>query len=107
MRLGAQVCALAPGSKAAELYGAEEISERHRHRYEFNNDYRDQFEEAGFVFSGTSPDGGLVELIELKDHPFYMASQFHPEFLSKPVLPHPLFAGFIKAAREHATTNGS
>ncbi|MDP6035196.1 MAG: CTP synthase, partial [Verrucomicrobiota bacterium] len=106
MRLGAQPCKLKDGSRAAGLYNASEVNERHRHRYEFNNDYRDQFEEAGFVFSGTSPDGGLVELIELKDHPFYMASQFHPEFLSKPVRPHPLFAGFIKAAYEHATTNG-
>ena len=107
MRLGAQPCKLKDGSRAADLYNASEVSERHRHRYEFNNDYRAQFEEAGFVFSGTSPDGGLVELIELKNHPFYMASQFHPEFLSKPVRPHPLFAGFIKAAHEHATTSGS
>ena len=105
MRLGAQVCALAPGSKAAELYGTEEISERHRHRYEFNNAYREQFEAKGFVFSGTSPDGNLVELVELKEHPYYMATQAHPEFRSKPVQPHPLFAGFIQAVRER--TNGS
>ena len=85
MRLGAQPCKLATDSKAARLYGTDEVSERHRHRYEFNNAYREQFEKAGFVFSGTSPDGGLVELIELKDHPFYMASQYHPEFLSKPI----------------------
>ena len=103
MRLGAQPCRLKEGSRAATLYDTGEINERHRHRYEFNNAYRDQFEAAGFVFSGTSPDGGLVELIELKDHPFYMASQFHPEFLSKPHRPHPLFAGFIKAAHEHAS----
>ena len=107
MRLGAQPCKLKKGSRAAGLYDEDEISERHRHRYEFNNDYREQFENAGFVFSGTSPDGNLVELVELKDHPFYMASQFHPEFLSKPHRPHPLFAGFIKAAHEHATTNGN
>jgi len=106
MRLGAQPCKLANDSKAAELYGADEVSERHRHRYEFNNAYREQFEKAGFVFSGTSPDGGLVELIELKDHPFYMASQYHPEFLSKPIKAHPLFAGFIKAAHEHAQSSG-
>ncbi|MCH2378224.1 MAG: CTP synthase [Pedosphaera sp.] len=106
MRLGAQPCKLKSGSRAAELYGADEVSERHRHRYEFNNAYREQFEKAGFVFSGTSPDGGLVELIELKDHPFYMASQYHPEFLSKPIKAHPLFAGFIKAAHEHAQASG-
>ena len=107
MRLGAQPCKLKDGSRAAGLYNASEVSERHRHRYEFNNDYRDQFEEAGFVFSGTSPDGGLVELIELKDHPFYMASQYHPEFLSKPIKAHPLFAGFIKAAHEHTQSSGN
>ena len=101
MRLGAQACKLTPGSKAAELYGTEEINERHRHRYEFNNAYREQFEAKDFVFSGTSPDGALVELIELKDHPYYMATQAHPEFKSKPVQAHPLFAGFIKAAHEH------
>ena len=100
MRLGAQVCALTPGSKAAELYDAEEINERHRHRYEFNNAYREQFEAQGFVFSGTSPDGNLVELIELKNHPYFIATQAHPEFKSKPVQAHPLFAGFIKAAQE-------
>ena len=102
MRLGAQACALTPGSKAAELYGTEEINERHRHRYEFNNAYREQFEAQDFVFSGTSPDGNLVELIELKNHPYFMATQAHPEFKSKPVQAHPLFAGFIKAAHERA-----
>ena len=107
MRLGAQPCKLATDSKAARLYGTDEVSERHRHRYEFNNAYREQFEKAGFVFSGTSPDGGLVELIELKDHPFYMASQYHPEFLSKPIQAHPLFAGFIKAAHEHTQSIGN
>ena len=105
MRLGAQACKLTPGSKAAELYGTEEINERHRHRYEFNNAYREQFEAKDFVFSGTSPDGALVELIELKNHPYYMATQAHPEFKSKPVQAHPLFAGFIKAA--HERSNGS
>lgn len=97
MRLGAQPCQLAVGSRVAQLYGAFVVNERHRHRYEFNNAYRQQFEEAGFVFSGTSPDGKLVEVIELKDHPFYIASQFHPEFQSKPNAPHPLFRGFIAA----------
>ena len=105
MRLGAQACKLSPESKAAELYGTEDISERHRHRYEFNNAYREQFEAKDFVFSGTSPDGNLVELIELKDHPYFIATQAHPEFRSKPVQAHPLFAGFIKAAHEHANGN--
>ena len=98
MRLGAQPCQLALGTKAAELYGSFVVNERHRHRYEFNNAYRDKFEKAGFVFSGLSPDGKLVEIIELTNHPFFIASQFHPEFLSKPHQPHPLFKGFIAAA---------
>jgi CTP synthase len=98
MRLGSQPCQLVVGSRAAQLYGAFLIQERHRHRYEFNSSYRARFEKAGMVFSGTSPDGLLVELIELPDHPFFMASQFHPEFLSKPNRPHPLFKGFIAAA---------
>jgi len=101
MRLGAQPCQLMVGSKAAQLYGAFVVNERHRHRYEFNNAYRPQFEEAGFMFSGTSPDGKLVEIIELKDHPFFLASQFHPEFQSKPSAPHPLFRGFIAAAHAY------
>jgi len=101
MRLGAQPCQLVVGSKAAQLYGAFVINERHRHRYEFNNSYRQKFEEAGFLFTGTSPDGKLVELIELKDHPFFVASQFHPEFLSKPNAPHPLFKGFIAAVHAY------
>jgi CTP synthase len=101
MRLGAQPCQLLMGSKAARLYGAFVVNERHRHRYEFNNVYREQFEKAGFVFSGTSPDGKLVEVIEIKDHPFFMASQFHPEFQSKPNRPHPLFKGFIAASHSY------
>jgi CTP synthase len=100
MRLGAQPCQLVMGTRAAQLYGSFVIHERHRHRYEFNNAYRERFEKAGFVFSGTSPDGKLVELIELPDHPFYVASQFHPEFRSKPHQPHPLFRGFISAAHQ-------
>ncbi|MDB6054661.1 MAG: pyrG [Verrucomicrobiales bacterium] len=98
MRLGAQPCQLKMGSKAAHYYGAFLINERHRHRYEFNNDYRERFEAAGFVFSGTSPDGKLVELIELPEHPYYLACQFHPEFQSKPHASHPLFRSFIAAA---------
>ncbi|MSU20258.1 MAG: CTP synthase [Pedosphaera sp.] len=101
MRLGAQACQLAVGSKAAHLYGAFVVHERHRHRYEFNNAYRTQFEEAGFRCSGTSPDGKLVEVIELDDHPFFIASQFHPEFQSKPNAPHPLFRGFIAATHTY------
>ena len=98
MRLGAMPCQLTVSSQAAQLYGAFVIHERHRHRFEFNNAYRDKFQKAGFVFSGLSPDGKLVELIELPGHPFFIASQFHPEFQSKPHQPHPLFRGFIAAA---------
>ncbi len=101
MRLGAQPCQLVMGSLAAKLYGAFVVNERHRHRYEFNNAYRDKFEKADFVFSGTSPDGKLVEVIELLNHPFFIASQFHPEFRSKPHQPHPLFKGFIGAAHAY------
>jgi CTP synthase len=101
MRLGAQSCQLLLGSRAAKLYGAFVIHERHRHRYEFNNAYRERFEEKGVVFSGTSPDGTLVELIELNEHPFFMACQFHPEFQSRPDAPHPLFKGFIAACQAH------
>jgi len=101
MRLGAQPCQLLVNSKAGLLYGSFIINERHRHRYEFNNAYRERFEKAGFVFSGLSPDGKLVEVIELTDHPFFIASQFHPEFLSKPHQPHPLFKGFIAAVHHN------
>lgn len=106
MRLGAMPCQLGVGTLAGRLYGAFVIKERHRHRFEFNNAYRDRFAKAGFVFSGTSPDSKLVEMIELPDHPFYVACQFHPEFLSKPHQPHPLFKGFIAAAhtRTHHKT---
>jgi CTP synthase len=98
MRLGAQPCQLVVGTKTAQLYGAFIVKERHRHRYEFNNAYRDKFEKADFIFSGFTPDGKLVEIIELPKHPFFIASQFHPEFQSKPHQPHPLFKGFIAAA---------
>jgi CTP synthase len=100
MRLGAQACQLAQGSLAMSLYGAFVIHERHRHRYEFNNAYREQFEKAGFGLSGITPDGKLVEIVEIKEHPFYIASQFHPEFQSKPNHAHPLFTGFIAAAHK-------
>jgi CTP synthase len=98
MRLGAQPCQLVVGTKTAQLYGAFVIKERHRHRYEFNNAYRERFLKADFVFSGQTPDGKLVEIIELPKHPFFIGSQFHPEFRSKPHQPHPLFKGFIAAA---------
>ncbi|SDD32372.1 CTP synthase [Sanguibacter gelidistatuariae] len=100
MRLGAYDAALAPGSVAAQVYGAELVSERHRHRYEVNNTYRAQLEEAGLVFSGTSPDGSLVEFVELPKtvHPYYISTQAHPEFKSRPTRAHPLFAGLVKAA---------
>lgn len=100
-RLGAYPCHLHAGSLARGLYGQEEISERHRHRYEFNNAYRAQLEDAGLKFSGLSPDGRLVEIVELPDHPFFIASQFHPEFLSRPDRPHPLFLGLVRAADKH------
>lgn len=100
LRLGSYPCLLGEGTKAREAYGFETIHERHRHRYEFNNIYRAQLEDKGFVFSGLSPDGSLVEIIELKDHPWFVASQFHPEFKSRPTNAHPLFRGFIKAAVE-------
>ncbi|MGY8778662.1 MAG: CTP synthase [Longimicrobiales bacterium] len=102
MRLGAYPCALAEGSRARNIYETEEISERHRHRYEVNNHYRDILAEKGLTFSGTSPDGGLVEMIEITDHPWFVAGQFHPELKSRPTRPHPLFASFIAAASRHA-----
>jgi CTP synthase len=102
MRLGAYPCVLVEGTRAHEAYGAIEISERHRHRYEFNNQYRDQLEKAGLVLSGVSPDKHLVEMIELKDHPYFVGCQFHPEFKSRPTAPHPLFRRFIRAALEHS-----
>lgn len=98
MRLGAYPCVLEPGSRSAEAYGETEISERHRHRYEFNPEYRDRLESAGLLFSGSSPDGRLAEVIELPEHPFFVGSQFHPEFKSKPFDPHPLFEAFVRAA---------
>lgn len=100
MRLGAYPCSLTPGTKAASAYGRPAIAERHRHRYEFNPSYRTVLEEHGLRVAGVSPDGSLVEVVELKDHPWFVACQYHPEFKSSPVLPHPLFAAFVKAAVE-------
>lgn len=98
LRLGLYPCKLVEGSMAYEAYQEQVVYERHRHRYEFNNEYRDQMEKAGFIFSGTSPDGRLVEIIEIEDHPYFIASQFHPEFVSRPTRPQPLFREFIKAS---------
>ena len=100
MRLGTYPCHLVAGTIAANAYGTEVIYERHRHRYEFNNHFRQPLEEAGLVPSGLSPDGSLVEITELRGHPWMLACQFHPEFKSRPDSPHPLFLGFIEAAKE-------
>ncbi len=104
MRLGSYPCVIAPGSVAARIYGKTEISERHRHRYEVNNTYREPLEKAGLVLSGTSPDGKLVEMIELPNHPHFVACQFHPEFESRPTAAHPLFVHFVRAAYERRAT---
>ncbi len=100
MRLGLYPCVLTPGAKAHEAYGVDEVQERHRHRWEFNNAYRQPFQDAGMTFSGLSPDGRLVEIAELKEHPFMLGSQFHPEFKSRPDNPHPLFLAFVQKAIE-------
>ncbi|OLO42253.1 CTP synthetase [Alkalihalophilus pseudofirmus] len=113
LRLGLYPCKLVEGSVAHRAYEEQVIYERHRHRYEFNNEYRQQMEEKGFIFSGTSPDGRLVEIIEIEDHPFFVASQFHPEFVSRPTRPQPLFREFINAslqkevAQKETTSNGA
>jgi len=102
MRLGAYPCRLAAGSLARQAYGSDDIAERHRHRYEFNNAYLARMVEKGLVFSGMSPTGDLVEIVELKEHPWFLGCQFHPEFKSKPMAPHPLFRDFIRAALEYS-----
>lgn len=102
MRLGTWICKLKEGSRSHQLYKADSINERHRHRFEFNTNYRKQLEEGGLTIAGTSPDGSLVEIVEIAGHPFYVAVQFHPEFLSKPNKPHPLFSGFVGATLAHA-----
>jgi CTP synthase len=98
LRLGSYPCQLEEGSRAREIYGSDTITERHRHRYEFNMDYREDLEKAGMRFSGLSPDKSLVEVVELKDHPFFVAVQYHPEFKSRPTRPHPLFKAFVEAS---------
>lgn len=107
MRLGAYSCDLAPGSRAAELYGGAQISERHRHRYEFNNAYRKAFEQSEMTLAGIHPDRDLVEIVELSDHPFFIGVQYHPEFQSQPLAPHPVFQGFIAAAKARASARAS
>jgi CTP synthase len=101
MRLGAYNCQLKPGSRAAAIYGATEVMERHRHRYEFNQQYESCLTEAGLDISGKTPDGKFVEIAEIPGHPWYIAVQFHPEFRSKPLVPHPLFADFVRASVEN------
>ncbi len=105
MRLGAYPCKLLPGSLAAGMYDADQVEERHRHRFEFNAAYKEVLEEKGLIFSGMSPDGALAEIMELADHPWFLACQFHPEFTSNPMQPHPLFAGFIDAAKTQRSRN--
>jgi CTP synthase len=98
MRLGAYPCEISEDSKAFEMYGKRTISERHRHRYEFNNEYLGDFERAGMTATGINPEGGLVEIVEIKAHPFFVGVQFHPEYKSTVENPHPVFVGFVKAA---------
>jgi CTP synthase len=106
MRLGLYPCNLVPGTKAARAYGEPVVYERHRHRFEFNNAYRERMREAGLILSGLSPDGRLVEIIELRDHPWFVASQFHPELKSRPTRPHPLFRDFVSAVKGYGRQNG-
>ena len=101
MRLGSFPCRLEEGSAAFQAYGTHKIQERHRHRYEFNNDYRELLSHAGLRLSGLSPDGRLVEIVELADHPWFVGVQFHPELKSRPNKAHPLFRAFIAAAKQH------
>jgi CTP synthase len=102
MRLGLYPCELQPGSLASQAYQQELVQERHRHRFEFNNSYREPLEKAGMRYSGLSPDGRLVEIAEIADHPFMLGTQFHPEFLSRPNHPHPLFVAFVQAVKQRA-----
>jgi CTP synthase len=107
MRLGIYPCQLVPGTKAAAAYDVPLINERHRHRWEFNNEYRTLLAENGLVYSGISPDDRLIEIAEIKDHPFMLGSQFHPEFKSRPNHPHPLFKAFMAAAVQHQESRES
>ena len=105
LRLGAYPCDIQPDTQMYHWYGATEIFERHRHRYEFNNQFRDVLESHGLRISGTSPDGKIVETVEIPDNDFFIGVQFHPEFKSRPNKPHPLFVGLVKTALEHATAS--
>jgi CTP synthase len=107
MRLGSYPAKLSGDSKAAGIYGTLAIDERHRHRYEVNNQYREELEEKGLMMSGTSPNGELVEMVEIPDHPWFVACQFHPELKSRPTRPHPLFASFVAAALIHSKGSGT
>jgi CTP synthase len=107
MRLGSYVCKLKPGSRAAALYGASEVSERHRHRYEFNQEYLQAIERHGMVVSGLTPDGKFVEIAELPGHPWFVAVQYHPEFKSRPLAPHPLFRDFVRASKDNRAARGA
>ena len=100
MRLGAYPCVLEKGSLAEKIYGNDKISERHRHRFEYNNKYKNEMEKQGLICSGLSPDGNLVEIVEIKEHKYFIATQFHPEFGSRPDRPHPLFVNLIKMAKK-------
>jgi CTP synthase len=106
MRLGAWPCRVVAGTLAHRLYGTDSISERHRHRFEFNNDYRERLQKAGMLVSGLNPERDLVEMIELPEHPFFIGVQFHPEFQSRPLHPQPIFKGFVAAALEHSRNGG-
>ena len=106
MRLGSYPCKISSGSLAHRLYNSSNINERHRHRYEVNPEYKNKLEECGMKFSGLSPDGKLVEMIELSSHPYFIASQFHPELKSHPMNPHPLFVGLVKAAMDFKSGRG-
>jgi CTP synthase len=107
MRLGSYPCRLVPGTRAHQAYGVDEVRERHRHRYEFNNAFQEPLAGVGLVASGLSPDGSLVEICELQGHPFMVGTQFHPEFRSRPDRPHPLFREFMAAVKERALREGS
>ena len=101
MRLGTYPCIIKQGTLASKVYNSERIDERHRHRFEYNNNYKERLENAGLICSGVSPDGNLVEIVEIKDHPYFIAGQFHPELKSRPNRPAPLFVGFVKAAMKN------
>ena len=107
MRLGGYPCQLEANSLARRVYGTDSVNERHRHRYEFNREFEQSLTEAGLRVSGRSPDGKFVEVLELSDHPWFVAVQFHPEFRSKPLRPHPLFADFVSAVHRHAVAAGA